>query len=91
MAPTTEQMLEALRQDNARLRRVEAELARAMDSLRGSEERPVGCEHEEHAGHQQHLFHRGGDRETLRCDGRGRLGRDRKHHPALQPPHLKGR
>ena len=39
MAPSTEQMLEALRQDNARLRRVEAELAAAMESLRGSEER----------------------------------------------------
>jgi PAS domain S-box-containing protein len=32
-------MLEALRRDNARLRRVEAELAGAMESLRGSEER----------------------------------------------------
>ena len=42
MAPSTEQMrrdLEALRQDNARLKSVEAELAAAMESLRGSEER----------------------------------------------------
>ena len=42
MAPSTEQMrrdLEALRQENARLQGVEAELAAAMESLRGSEER----------------------------------------------------
>ena len=42
MAPSTEQMrrdLEALRQENARLKGVEAELAAAMESLRGSEER----------------------------------------------------
>src|SRR5256885_902501 len=42
MAPSTEQMrrdLEALRQENARLKGVEAELAAAMELLRGSEER----------------------------------------------------
>jgi PAS domain-containing protein len=42
MAPNTEQMrrdLEALRQENARLKGLEAELAAAMESLRGSEER----------------------------------------------------
>ena len=42
MAPSTEQMrrdLEALRQENARLKGVEEELAAAMESLRGSEER----------------------------------------------------
>lgn len=42
MLPITEQMrreLEALREENARLKGVEAELAVAMESLRGSEER----------------------------------------------------
>jgi two-component system cell cycle sensor histidine kinase/response regulator CckA len=42
MVSSTEQMrrdLEALRQENARLKSVEAELAAAMESLRGSEER----------------------------------------------------
>jgi two-component system cell cycle sensor histidine kinase/response regulator CckA len=42
MAPSAEQIrreLEALRQENARLTRVEAELAAAMESLRESEER----------------------------------------------------
>ena len=42
MAPSTEQLrrdLEALRQENARLKGVEAELAAAMQSLRRSEER----------------------------------------------------
>ncbi|HZW05292.1 MAG TPA: PAS domain S-box protein [Candidatus Nitrosotalea sp.] len=42
MAPSTEQLirdLEALRQETARLKCVEAELAAAMESLRGSEER----------------------------------------------------
>ena len=42
MAPSAEQLrrdLEALREENARLKGVEAELAAAMESLRGSEER----------------------------------------------------
>ncbi len=42
MAPTPEQLLrdlEALRRENARLKGVEAELAAALESLRGSEER----------------------------------------------------
>ena len=42
MAPSTAQLLrdlDALRHENARLKGVEAELAAALDSLRGSEER----------------------------------------------------
>src|ERR1700716_256466 len=42
VAPSTEQLLrdlDALRQENARLHGVEAELAAALESLRGSEER----------------------------------------------------